>query len=109
MTGTGSGHGLPDGVRRVLVVVAHPDEESLGLGGLPALLSDGGVPATVLCFTHGEASTLTAGPAICALSVRANSPVPHGNWASSAWNWPDIRTAAWATSRRTGSPRKSLA
>ncbi|WP_405905357.1 MULTISPECIES: PIG-L deacetylase family protein [unclassified Streptomyces] len=43
-------------------VVAHPDDESFGLGGLPALLSDGGVPTTVLCFTHGEASTLYGRP-----------------------------------------------
>jgi len=62
MTGTGSGHGLPDGVRRVLAVVAHPDDESFGLGALPALLSDDGVPTTVLCFTHGEASTLHGRP-----------------------------------------------
>ncbi|AVZ75800.1 hypothetical protein SLUN_29920 [Streptomyces lunaelactis] len=49
--------GLPDRVRRVPAVVAHPDDESFGLGGLPALLSDVGVPTAVLCFTHGEAST----------------------------------------------------
>lgn len=60
---TGTGHGLPDGVRRVLAVVAHPDDESFGLGGLLALLSDGGVPTTVLCFTHGGASTLHGTPA----------------------------------------------
>ncbi|MGX1908396.1 PIG-L deacetylase family protein [Streptomyces phaeochromogenes] len=62
MTGTGSGHGLSDGVRRVPAVVAHPDDESFGLGGLLGLLSDGGVPTTVLCFTHGEASTLHGSP-----------------------------------------------
>ncbi|MGW3104268.1 PIG-L deacetylase family protein [Streptomyces sp. NPDC001100] len=62
MTATGSGRGLPDGVRRVLAVVAHPDDESFGLGALLALLSDGGVPTTVLCFTHGEASTLHGRP-----------------------------------------------
>ncbi|MGA5453272.1 PIG-L deacetylase family protein [Streptomyces umbrinus] len=62
MTGTGSGHGLPDGVRRVPAVVAHPEDESFGLGALPDLLSEGGVPTTVLCFTHGEASTLHGRP-----------------------------------------------
>ncbi|MFD1662349.1 PIG-L deacetylase family protein [Streptomyces caeni] len=54
--------GLPDGVRRVMAVVAHPDDESFGLGALLDLLSGGGVPTTVLCFTHGEASTLHGRP-----------------------------------------------
>jgi LmbE family N-acetylglucosaminyl deacetylase len=44
--------------RRPLVVVAHPDDESFGLGAiLSRFVADGAVPA-VLCFTHGEASTL---------------------------------------------------
>jgi LmbE family N-acetylglucosaminyl deacetylase len=46
----------------VPTVVAHPDDVSFGPGGLLALLSDSGVPAAVLCFTHGEASTLHGGP-----------------------------------------------
>ncbi|MEV0743266.1 PIG-L deacetylase family protein [Streptomyces sp. NPDC050549] len=63
MTGTRTGGaGLPDDLHRVLAVVAHPDDESFGLGGLLALLSARGVPTTVLCLTHGEASTLHAGP-----------------------------------------------
>ncbi|WP_416986191.1 PIG-L deacetylase family protein [Streptomyces sp. T028] len=57
MSSTGAGCGLPDGIRRVLAVLAHPDAESFGLGGLLTLLSGSGVPTAVLRFTHGESST----------------------------------------------------
>lgn len=44
--------------RRPLAVVAHPDDESFGLGAvLASFVGDGALPS-VLCFTHGEASTL---------------------------------------------------
>jgi LmbE family N-acetylglucosaminyl deacetylase len=46
----------------VLAVCAHPDDESFGLGAILAALTDAGVPVAVLCFTHGEASTLHATP-----------------------------------------------
>jgi LmbE family N-acetylglucosaminyl deacetylase len=46
------------GVRRALAVVAHPDDESFGLGALLDHLVHAGVEVSVLCFTHGEASTL---------------------------------------------------
>jgi LmbE family N-acetylglucosaminyl deacetylase len=42
----------------VLVVCAHPDDESFGLGGVLSTLADSGTRLGVLCFTHGEASTL---------------------------------------------------
>lgn len=45
-------------VSSVLAVVAHPDDESFGLGGVVERLAAGGALAAVLCFTHGEASTL---------------------------------------------------
>ena len=50
-------HGLP-GWERVLAVVAHPDDESFGLGGVLSAFVAGGARVSVLCFTHGEASTL---------------------------------------------------
>src|SRR5664280_231785 len=50
---------LPD-ARSVLVVCAHPDDESFGLGAALAALGESGSSTSVLCFTHGEASTLGA-------------------------------------------------
>lgn len=63
----------PDGlasIASVVAVVAHPDDESFGLGAVLASLTDRGVPAAVLCFTRGEASTLRDGPGDLAV-VRA--------------------------------------
>jgi LmbE family N-acetylglucosaminyl deacetylase len=42
----------------VLVVVAHPDDESFGLGAVISTFVDQGAHVGVLCLTHGEASTL---------------------------------------------------
>jgi LmbE family N-acetylglucosaminyl deacetylase len=42
----------------VLAVVAHPDDESFGLGAIIDLLAAGGAEVHVLCYTRGEASTL---------------------------------------------------
>ena len=42
----------------VVAVVAHPDDESFGLGALLAAFSAAGAETRVVCFTHGEASTL---------------------------------------------------
>lgn len=43
-----------------LVVIAHPDDESFGLGAVVDHLVAGGTDVRVLCLTHGEASTLGA-------------------------------------------------
>ena len=44
----------------VLAVCAHPDDESFGLGAVLSTFAGQGAVVTVLCFTHGEASTLSA-------------------------------------------------
>ena len=44
--------------RSVLAVVAHPDDESFGLGAVLDGFADAGARTAVLCLTHGEASTL---------------------------------------------------
>lgn len=49
--------GLPDW-DTVLAVVAHPDDESFGLGAILSSLAGAGAGVHVLCLTRGEASTL---------------------------------------------------
>lgn len=44
------------GVERLVVLAAHPDDESLGAGGLVASATDHGIPVTVVCATDGERS-----------------------------------------------------
>lgn len=48
--------------RRPLAVVAHPDDESFGLGAILTGFVAQGAEPSVLCFTHGEASTLHGVP-----------------------------------------------
>ncbi|WP_396288913.1 PIG-L family deacetylase [Curtobacterium sp. KT1] len=45
-----------DGIRSVVVLAPHPDDETLGAGGLIARASDAGVPVHVLLLTRGERS-----------------------------------------------------
>lgn len=45
---------------RPLAVVAHPDDESFGLGAVLAAFAGQGARVSLLCLTHGEASTLHA-------------------------------------------------
>ncbi len=42
----------------VLAVVAHPDDESFGLGAVLTAFVQGGATVSVLALTHGEASTV---------------------------------------------------
>lgn len=60
----------PPDWHRVLVVVAHPDDESFALGALLDRLVQDGAEVFVLCLTRGEASTLGAEAADLA-TVRA--------------------------------------
>ncbi|GAA4169266.1 PIG-L family deacetylase [Gryllotalpicola koreensis] len=50
------------GVRRVLFVHAHPDDESLSTGGLIALMTDAGVTVRVVTCTRGERGEVVPGP-----------------------------------------------
>jgi N-acetylglucosamine malate deacetylase 2 len=55
--GVRPGHALP-GWGSVLAVVAHPDDETFGLGAVIDAVTRAGSAVHVLCFTRGEASTL---------------------------------------------------
>lgn len=57
--------------RQVLAVVAHPDDESFGLGAVVGRFIDAGAQVDVLCLTHGEASTLHGVPGDLA-TIREN-------------------------------------
>ncbi len=46
----------------VVVVCAHPDDESFGLGALISAFAAGGARLQLVCLTAGETSTLGAGP-----------------------------------------------
>lgn len=55
----------PDPLRNVtgvLAVVAHPDDESFGLGAVLSELAARGARTSLICFTHGESSTLHGTP-----------------------------------------------
>lgn len=41
-----------------LAVIAHPDDESFGLGAVIGQLAAAGTAVHILCYSHGEASTL---------------------------------------------------
>lgn len=51
-----SNNGNPD--KRLLVVFAHPDDESFGPGGTLARYAEDGVEVTLLCATRGEVGSL---------------------------------------------------
>jgi N-acetyl-1-D-myo-inositol-2-amino-2-deoxy-alpha-D-glucopyranoside deacetylase len=63
-----------DGVQRVLVVHAHPDDETIASGGLLAELLDRGIAVTLLTATRGERGEIVAGtldPALDEASLAA--------------------------------------
>ena len=59
-----------DSVTSVLFVHAHPDDETIGTGGLIAYLVKRGIRVTLVTATRGERGEVVAGP----LSVLAGSP-----------------------------------
>lgn len=56
------GAGIPPAWRSVLTVIAHPDDESFGLGPVLDAFMVAGIKVEVLCLTHGQAWTLPGAP-----------------------------------------------
>lgn len=85
-------------LERVLVVCAHPDDESFGLGAVLSTLTDTGTRIDLLCFTHGEASTLRIGADSLA-AVRADELARAGDVLGVAHlellDYPDGALADW--------------
>lgn len=69
--GTVTGTRLPPAAY-VLAVCAHPDDESFGLGAVLSGFRAAGAEVDVLCFTRGEASSLTEGAATDLAGTRAD-------------------------------------
>jgi len=62
MTRASQSADIPPVWTSVLVVIAHPDDESVGLGAILDAFSVAGARVEVLCLTHGEVWTLTEAP-----------------------------------------------
>lgn len=56
------GAGIPPAWRSVLAVIAHPDDESFGLGPVLDAFMVAGIKVEVLCLTHGQAWKLPGAP-----------------------------------------------
>ena len=81
-------------VAELLVVCAHPDDESFGLGGVLGAFVDQGTRVRVLCFTHGEASTLGEGVPLgerraAELAAAASALGVHGVHGATLHAYPD--------------------
>lgn len=51
-------HTTPSNKLTLLAVLAHPDDESFGIGGTLALCATQGISTHLLCITHGEAGDI---------------------------------------------------
>ncbi len=90
--------------RSALAVVAHPDDETFGLGALIDRLTASGTAVHVLCFTRGEASTLNEND-----SDLSQARVRELQLASSALGVAAVTLLNYPDSRLVGIPPAELA
>lgn len=91
-----------DGTARLLVVVAHPDDESFGCGSLLAYAAARGVATTVCCATRGEAGEDSRGLADgVSLGEVREQELRH---AASLLGVHDVRLFDWFDSGMVGEP-----
>lgn len=100
---------------RAVAVVAHPDDESFGLGAVLGALVDAGTAVELVCFTHGEASTLGADTGLgprrdaelrAAAAELGSSPSPSSTTPTGTWPRPTPPLCV-RSSMRTSSARMS--
>ena len=95
---------LPDW-RSVLAVVAHPDDETFGLGAVLDFFAQAGARTAVLCLTHGEASTLRE-PIDDLAAIRGQEFALAARRLGVGRTWlcdyPDGTLSQWCTGRLTG-------
>lgn len=89
--------------RDVVVVCAHPDDESFGLGAIIATLVATGSRVRLVCFTHGERSTLGASGD---LTVRRGDELA---CAADVLGIEQVRVHAYPDGNLDGTPARRLA
>jgi LmbE family N-acetylglucosaminyl deacetylase len=103
LDGVMSGREVMPDAQSVLVVCAHPDDESFGLGAAISTFTAAGTSTSVLCLTHGEASTLGADVADLG-TVRSEELAA----AAAELGVDDVRLLNYGDGRLTGEPLDEL-
>ena len=89
--------------RSVLAVIAHPDDESFGLGVILSGFADQGAKVAVLCLTRGEASTLHGVPGDLA-DIRAGELTA----AAGVLGVPTVQVRNWPDGHLSDTPVQEL-
>lgn len=94
--------GMGDANGRLLLMVAHPDDESFGCGSLLAHAAMSGVQTTVCCATRGEAGDDTRG--LAKGSSLGEVRLRELRAAATVLGVSEVRVLGWADSDMAGEP-----